>query len=87
MKLTYDIKLGAFLNNVEFALQHHRCSLLIMVVFPLYLKLMGRYGTLEEVGLVCLFLAADATFCTGININVTGGAELDYGKKSRHDKQ
>lgn len=46
-------------------------------------QLMGRFGTLEEVGLVCLFLAADATFCTGININVTGGAELDYGKKSR----
>ncbi|GFS17617.1 17-beta-hydroxysteroid dehydrogenase 14 [Elysia marginata] len=45
--------------------------------------MMGRFGTLEEVGLVCLFLAADATFCTGININVTGGAELDYGKKSR----
>ncbi|RUS76386.1 hypothetical protein EGW08_015866 [Elysia chlorotica] len=46
-------------------------------------QVLGRFGTLEEVGLVCLFLAADATFCTGININVSGGAELDYGKKSR----
>ncbi|GFO26097.1 17-beta-hydroxysteroid dehydrogenase 14 [Plakobranchus ocellatus] len=46
-------------------------------------QLLGRFGTMEEVGLVCLFLAADATFCTGININVSGGAELDYGKKSR----
>jgi len=44
---------------------------------------LGRFGTLEECGLVCLFLAADATFCTGININVTGGAELGYGNKNR----
>ena len=28
-------------------------------------QLLGRMGTLEECGLVCLFLAADATFCTG----------------------
>jgi len=44
---------------------------------------LGRFGTTEECGLVCLFLAADATFCTGININVTGGAELGYGNKNR----
>ena len=28
-------------------------------------QLLGRMGTSEECGLVCLFLAADATFCTG----------------------
>ncbi|CAL1538334.1 unnamed protein product [Lymnaea stagnalis] len=46
-------------------------------------QLLGRFGTVEECGLVCLFLAADATFCTGININVSGGAELDYGYKNK----
>jgi NAD(P)-dependent dehydrogenase (short-subunit alcohol dehydrogenase family) len=46
-------------------------------------QLLGRFGTPEECGLVCLFLAADATFCTGININVSGGAELDYGNKNK----
>ncbi|KAI8783252.1 17-beta-hydroxysteroid dehydrogenase 14-like [Biomphalaria glabrata] len=46
-------------------------------------QLLGRFGTIEECGLVCLFLAADATFCTGININVSGGAELDYGYKNK----
>lgn len=44
---------------------------------------LGRFGTCEEVGLVCLFLAADATFCTGIDIKFTGGAELGYGNKNR----
>lgn len=51
----------------------------------LHPQLLGRFGTPEECGLVCLFLAADATFCTGININVSGGAELDYGNKNKVD--
>ncbi|XP_062568863.1 17-beta-hydroxysteroid dehydrogenase 14-like [Saccostrea cucullata] len=42
----------------------------------------GRYGTIEEAGLLCLFLATDATFCTGIDINLSGGAELSYGVKN-----
>ena len=29
-------------------------------------QLNGRMGTIEEMGKICLFLAADATFCTGI---------------------
>ena len=29
-------------------------------------QLMGRMGTIEEMGQVCLFLAAEGTFCTGI---------------------
>ncbi|XP_069132205.1 17-beta-hydroxysteroid dehydrogenase 14-like isoform X2 [Argopecten irradians] len=49
-------------------------------------QLVGRYGTLEESGLMCLYLAADATFCTGIDINLSGGAELDYGYKNKTKK-
>ncbi|WAR03669.1 DHB14-like protein [Mya arenaria] len=46
-------------------------------------QLLGRFGTIEECGRACLFLAADATFCTGINIPLTGGAELSYGMKNQ----
>lgn len=56
-------------------------------VFPFRLQLLGRFGTLEECGLVCLFLAADATFCTGIDIPVSGGAELNYGNKNMQAKE
>lgn len=45
-------------------------------------QLLGRFGTAEECGKACLFLAADATFCTGINIFMSGGAELNYGVKN-----
>ena len=42
----------------------------------------GRVGTIEEVGYACLFLASDgASFITGIDLLVTGGAELAYGVK------
>jgi hypothetical protein len=40
-------------------------------------------GTLEESGKLCLFIAADATFQTGVDFLLTGGAELNYGKKTR----
>jgi len=46
-------------------------------------QLVGRMGTIEEAGLLCLWLAADASFCTGIDVNLSGGAELDYGNKNR----
>ncbi|KAK9534620.1 hypothetical protein VZT92_007053 [Zoarces viviparus] len=46
-------------------------------------QLLGRFGTAAECGLAALYLAADATFCTGIDLVVSGGAELDYGVKSR----
>lgn len=43
-----------------------------------------RYGTIGEVGQVCLFLASDAaSFLTGADIPVSGGAELAYGCKFR----
>ena len=43
----------------------------------------GRMGTPREVGRLCLFLATDATFTTGVDHIISGGAELGYGKKAR----
>lgn len=46
-------------------------------------QLLGRMGTIEEVGKLCLFIAAEATFTTGVDHVISGGAELGYGRKSR----
>ncbi|HSE34376.1 MAG TPA: SDR family oxidoreductase [Pyrinomonadaceae bacterium] len=46
-------------------------------------QLMGRMGTIEEVGKLCLFIASEATFTTGVDHIISGGAELGYGRKSR----
>ncbi|MBX7170653.1 MAG: SDR family oxidoreductase [Pyrinomonadaceae bacterium] len=46
-------------------------------------QLLGRMGTIEEAGKLCLFLAAEATFTTGVDHILSGGAELGYGRKSR----
>lgn len=46
-------------------------------------QLMGRMGTIEETGKLCLFLAAEATFTTGVDHIQSGGAELSYGRKTR----
>jgi NAD(P)-dependent dehydrogenase (short-subunit alcohol dehydrogenase family) len=46
-------------------------------------QLMGRMGTIEEAGKLCLFIAAEATFTTGVDHILSGGAELGYGRKSR----
>jgi NAD(P)-dependent dehydrogenase (short-subunit alcohol dehydrogenase family) len=46
-------------------------------------QLMGRMGTIEEAGRLCLFLASEATFTTGVDHLLAGGAELGYGRKSR----
>jgi NAD(P)-dependent dehydrogenase (short-subunit alcohol dehydrogenase family) len=46
-------------------------------------QLMGRMGTIEEVGKLCLFIASEATFTTGVDHVISGGAELGYGRKSR----
>jgi len=46
-------------------------------------QLMDRMGTIEEVGRLCLFIAADATFTTGVDHIVSGGAELGYGRKNK----
>ena len=44
---------------------------------------LGRMGTTEEVGRLCLFLAAEATFTTGTDNIISGAAELDYGRKAQ----
>ena len=44
---------------------------------------LGRMGTIEEAGFLCLYLAADATFTTGVDHIISGGAELAYGRKTR----
>jgi NAD(P)-dependent dehydrogenase (short-subunit alcohol dehydrogenase family) len=46
-------------------------------------QLLGRMGTIEEAGRLCLYIAADATFTTGVDHVISGGAELGYGRKSR----
>ena len=46
-------------------------------------QVMGRMGTIEEAGRLCLFLAAEATFTTGVDHILSGGAELGYGGKTR----
>ncbi len=46
-------------------------------------QLLGRMGTIEEAGRLCLYLAAEATFTTGVDCILSGGAELGYGRKSR----
>lgn len=43
----------------------------------------GRMGTPAEVARLCVFLAAEATFTTGADHPITGGAELGYGRKVR----
>lgn len=44
-------------------------------------QVMGRMGSIEEVGRLCLFIAAEASFTTGVDHIVSGGAELGYGRK------
>jgi NAD(P)-dependent dehydrogenase (short-subunit alcohol dehydrogenase family) len=43
---------------------------------------LGRMGTIEEAGRLCLFIAAEATFTTGEEHILSGGAELGYGRKA-----
>lgn len=45
-------------------------------------QLLGRMGTAEECALAAIYLAAEGTFCTGIDLLLSGGAELAYGPKS-----
>jgi NAD(P)-dependent dehydrogenase (short-subunit alcohol dehydrogenase family) len=46
-------------------------------------QLLGRMGTIDEVGRLCLFIATEASFTTGVDHIISGGAELGYGRKSR----
>lgn len=47
-------------------------------------QLLGRLGSIEEVGRLCLFIAAQATFTTGVDHIISGGAELGYARKSQN---
>ncbi|XP_053546663.1 17-beta-hydroxysteroid dehydrogenase 14 [Bombina bombina] len=46
-------------------------------------QLLGRMGTAEECAKAALYLAAEGTFCTGIDLRLTGGAELNYANKNQ----
>lgn len=46
-------------------------------------QLNGRVGTIQEVGKLCLFIASEESFTTGVDRLISGGAELNYGRKSR----
>ena len=45
-------------------------------------QVMGRKGTIFESGRLCLAIAADLTFTTGVDHIQSGGAELGYGLRS-----
>ena len=45
-------------------------------------QVMGRKGTIIETGRLCLAIAADMTFTTGVDHVQSGGAELGYGVRS-----
>ena len=44
-------------------------------------QVLGRKGTIEESGRLCLCIASDLTFTTGVDHMLTGGAEIGYGSK------
>jgi len=46
-------------------------------------QIVGRMGTIAEVGRLCLFIASEATFTTGVDHIIAGGAELGYARKHR----
>ncbi|XP_014781126.1 17-beta-hydroxysteroid dehydrogenase 14 isoform X1 [Octopus bimaculoides] len=45
-------------------------------------QVMGRMGTPSEISTACLYLAADGTYCTGMDMNVSGGVDISVGSKS-----
>jgi NAD(P)-dependent dehydrogenase (short-subunit alcohol dehydrogenase family) len=49
-------------------------------------QLLGRMGAVEEVARLCLFIASEATFTTGVDHIISGGAELGYARKSLNGK-
>lgn len=44
-------------------------------------QVLGRMGTILETGRLCLCIAADLTFTTGVDHVQSGGAEIGYGMK------
>ena len=71
---------GSFITMSLSYLNH--CCIYICILLYI-LQLLGRMGTIEEAGQLCLFLASEGSFITGIDVPLSGGAELNYGKKNR----
>ena len=49
-------------------------------------QVLRRKATVAELGKTCVYLAADATFTTGVDHVISGGAELGYGVKGYTDE-
>ncbi len=45
------------------------------------MRVLGRMGSILETGRLCLCIAADLTFTTGVDHVQSGGAEIGYGLK------
>ena len=45
-------------------------------------QVLGRMGTILEAGRLCLCIAADLTFTTGVDHILSGGAEIGYGMRA-----
>ena len=43
---------------------------------------MNRLGSPDEIAMACLYLAADATYSTGVNLIASGGSDLGFGLKT-----
>lgn len=68
-------------------LSSHAANPDVMILGGKDAQLLGRMGTAEECAKAVLYLAAEATFCTGIDLLLTGGAELNYGNKNQQKTQ
>ncbi|CAI9606603.1 unnamed protein product [Staurois parvus] len=68
-------------------LSSHAANPDVMILGGKDAQLLGRMGTAEECAKAVLYLAAEATFCTGIDLLLTGGAELNYASKNQQKTQ
>lgn len=70
-------------------MQKISCEILVLIqnsfhqlnAYVLSLQVLGHMGSPSNIGTACLYLAADATYCTGIDINISGGVDLSVGNK------
>lgn len=62
--------------------QHAYSGTALNFLPPFFSQPLGRMGQPAEVGAAAVFLASEATFCTGLELFMTGGAELGYGRKA-----
>ena len=45
-------------------------------------QILNRIGESREVGEACLFLATGATYVTGMDLPVSGGMEVGFGRRT-----